>query len=223
MEAVVFKDAKRAQLSLLAPTEKRVVHWLARHMPVWVGPDHLTVLGFAAMLFAGLCYYFSQWNPSWLHLVNLSLAMNWFGDSLDGTLARYRNKQRPQYGFYVDHIIDAFSTLFILGGLALSGYMSERVALGLLVVYFMMCINVYLATYTVGTFRLSYWKLSPTEGRLVLALGNLVMLYHPYVQFQQHTYLLSDVAGVVGIGVMVVIMMMSVIQNIYQLYCAERV
>ncbi|MBI4553756.1 MAG: CDP-alcohol phosphatidyltransferase family protein [Candidatus Latescibacteria bacterium] len=223
MEAVAFKDATRAQFSLLAPTEKRALHWLARRMPAWVGPDHLTLLGFAAMLLAGLCYYLSQWSPSWLHLVNLTLAVNWFGDSLDGTLARYRNKQRPRYGFYVDHIIDAFSTLSIFGGLALSGYMSERIALGLLIVYFMASINVYLATYTMGTFRLSFWKLSPTEGRLILALGNLVVCYHPHILLQGHPYLLYDIGGVALLAVLVLILIGSVVRNTLILYRAERV
>jgi len=103
-----FKTAQRQQTSLLAPLERVCLNWLARNMPPWVKPDHLTLLGLVAMLMAGACYAIARWWPAALLMVNICLAINWFGDSLDGTLARARNKQRPRYGFYVDHIIDAF-------------------------------------------------------------------------------------------------------------------
>ena len=112
-----FKSAVRQQTSLLAPLERACLSWLARNMPSWVKPDHLTLLGFGAMLVAGVCYGLAKWWTPALLIVNLCLAINWFGDSLDGTLARTRNKQRPRYGFYVDHIIDAFGILFIICGL----------------------------------------------------------------------------------------------------------
>ena len=116
-----FKNADRQQTSILAPIERVCLNWLARNMPPWVKPDHLTLLGFAALLLAGASYAVAGWWPPALLVVNLCLALNWFGDSLDGTLARARNKQRPRYGFYVDHIIDAFGIMFTLVGLALSG------------------------------------------------------------------------------------------------------
>jgi archaetidylinositol phosphate synthase len=121
-------------------------------------------------------------------LVILFLALNWLGDSLDGTLARVRNRQRPRYGFYVDHIVDAFGTLFLLSGLALSGYMSKSIAAALLTAYLMLSIEVYLATYTIGTFHLSFWKFSPTELRILLAIGNIALLYCPIVQIAGSTY-----------------------------------
>src|SRR6266851_3749342 len=108
-----FKSAVRQQTSFLAPLERVCLNWLARNLPSWVKPDHLTLLGFAAMFVAGVCYALAKWWAPALLIVNLCLAVNWFGDSLDGTLARARNKQRPRYGFYVDHIIDAFGILFI--------------------------------------------------------------------------------------------------------------
>src|SRR5436853_4296784 len=174
-----FKNAVREQTSLLAPLERVCLSWLARNMPTWVKPDHLTLLGFIAMLVAGACYAVARWWPAAFLIVNVCLAINWFGDSLDGTLARVRNKQRPRYGFYVDHIIDAFGILFVISGLALSGLMSWNVALGVLVVYFMLSIDVYLATYTIGTFKISFYKFSPTELRILLAIGNLRALSHP--------------------------------------------
>jgi archaetidylinositol phosphate synthase len=218
-----FKTASRQQSSLLAPVERVCLNWLAQRMPGWVNSDHLTLLGFAAMLVAGVSYSLAgRWASAFL-IVNVCLALNWFGDSLDGTLARYRNKQRPRYGFYVDHIIDAFGILFVLCGLALSGYMSWAVALATLVVYFMLSIEVYLATYTMGTFRLSFYKLSPTELRILLAIGNLRAMSRPTVQVFGERYLFFDISAVVAIVLMGVILVVSVAHNTVELYRGERV
>src|SRR2546429_6683032 len=132
-----FRDAAREQTSILATIERAALYGFARRMPAWVNSDHLSILGLLGMIGAGTFYLLSKHNPLMLHLANVFIFLNWFGDSLDGTLARYRDRQRPRYGFYVDHIIDTFGALFLLFGLALSGYMSERVAAGLLIVYFM--------------------------------------------------------------------------------------
>ena len=120
-----FRDAARAQLSFLAPLEKRVLIWIARRLPAWVNSDHLTALGFLALAAAGVAYALAPNDSGWLHVVNLCLLLNWFGDSTDGTLARVRNHLRPRYGFYVDHAVDAVGTLLLLGGMGLSGYMSK--------------------------------------------------------------------------------------------------
>ena len=220
--ATKFRDAVRQQQSLLAPLERRCLHWLARRMPARVNPDHLTLLGFAAMFLAGASYALSQWWPPFLLVANLWLAVNWFGDSLDGTLARVRNCQRPRYGFYVDHIVDAFGTLFLISGLAISGYMAGGVAFALLVAFFLLSINVYLATYTLGTFQLSFWKLSPTEARILLAVGNTVVLFRPTVTVFGTQQRLFDVAGVVAVICMAFVLLVSVAQNTRKLYRAER-
>ncbi len=216
-----FHDAARRQESVLAPLERRCLHWLARHTPPWIGPDHLTVLGFLAMLFAGASYAWARWWPPALLVVNLWLAVNWLGDSLDGTLARVRNRQRPRYGFYVDHMVDSFGALFLLSGLAISGYMSERVAAGMLVAFLLLSINAYLATYTLGVFYLSYWKFSPTEIRVLLAVGNVVALLRPLVFGARWRFF--DVAGVVATAVMAVVLVASVALNTRALYRAEKV
>ena len=192
-------------------------------MPAWVRPDYLTLLGFAAMLAAGLLYAFAKWWPPSLLIVNLLLAVNWFGDSLDGTLARARNKQRPRYGFYVDHIVDAFGILFLINGLALSGYMTWVVALALLVTYFMLSIDVYLATYTIGTFKLSFYKFSPTELRVLLAIGNIWAFAHPTANVLGVFYLFFDVCAVSAIALMAVTILISVARNTITLYRAEKV
>jgi len=218
-----FKTAVRQQTSMLAPLERICLSWLARNMPSWVKPDHLTLLGFAAMLIAAVCYALSKWWAPALLLVNLCLAVNWFGDSLDGTLARTRNQQRPRYGFYVDHIIDAFGILSILCGLAVSGYMTWTIALAVLVVYFLISIDVYLATYTIGTFKLSFYKFSPTELRILLAFGNIRALSHPTANIFGDRYLFFDIGAVVAITLMAVVLVVSVTRNTITLYRAERV
>jgi len=210
-------------MSLLAPLEKKCLIWLARHTPRWINSDHLTVLGLVSLAGAGLSYWYARWNPAGLLWVILFLALNWLGDSLDGTLARVRQQQRPRYGFYVDHVVDAFGTFFLLAGLALSGYMSERVATGLLIAYFMLSIEVYLATYTVGTFHLSFWKFSPTELRILLMIGNLALFYRPVVHLFGGSYLLFDVGGVIGAAGMALMLLAAVAKHTAALYRAEPV
>ena len=153
----------------------------------------------------------------------LFLAVNWFGDSLDGTLARVRNRQRPRYGFYVDHVIDTFGALFLTSGLAFSGYMSTAIAAGLLIVFYMLSIEVYLATYTIGTFHLSFWIFGPTELRLVLAIGNLVLYFSDSstVKLIGGEYRLFDVGGAVGIVGMALMLIVATIRHTRMLYHGE--
>jgi phosphatidylglycerophosphate synthase len=218
-----FQEAGRAQASLLAPLEKKCLIWLARHTPRPVNSDHLTALGLASLAGAGVSYACARWNPACLLWVSLFLALNWLGDSLDGTLARVRNRQRPRYGFYIDHVVDAFGTLFLLAGLALSGYMSERIATGLLIAYFMLSIEVYLATYTIGTFQLSFWKFSPTELRILLIAGNIALLHKPVVHVFGGAYLLFDVGGAIGIAGMALMLLTAAARHAAALYRAEPV
>jgi archaetidylinositol phosphate synthase len=217
-----FRDAERKQLSLLAVVEKRTLIWMAQRMPIWVNSDHLTLLGFVAMFAAGACYWAASWNRTALLGVIVALAVNWFGDSLDGTLARVRNRLRPRYGFYVDHITDAIGTFFLMGGLALSSYMSPYIALGLLIAYFLLSIEVYLTTYTMGSFHLSFWSFGPTELRLLLCIGNIALFYRPVVGLFGRRYLLFDVGGTVGIVGMGLMLVWSAIRHTRDLYNAER-
>ena len=217
-----FRDAARVQQSLLATVEKKSLVWLARRLPAWVKPDHLTALGFASMILAGASYALARiWPPSLL-IVNIWLAVNWFGDSLDGTLARERQRQRPRYGFYVDHIVDSLGALFVIAGLGFSGYMNWWIAMGLLLSFYLLPINAYLATYTLGTFRLSYWKFSPTEIRILLAVGNAVALLRPTVRLIPMHPRFFDVSGVVAIASMAAVLAVSVVRNTVALYRLER-
>jgi len=218
-----FRDATRVLSSVLSPLEKRTLIWLARRMPSRVNSDHLTTLALVAMLCAGLSYWLSSVTPVGLVLVAFCLAVNWFGDSLDGTLARVRNHQRPRYGYYVDHVVDAFGALFLFGGLALSGYMHPGIAFGLLVVYLMLMVEIALAAHSVGTFRITHFFMGPTELRILLAIGNLVLIVHPNATIFGATYRLFDVGGAIGIAGLVVTLVVSAVRNTRLLYRAEPI
>jgi archaetidylinositol phosphate synthase len=218
-----FRAAERSHTSLLASAEKRALIWMARRMPAWLNSDHLTVLGFVSLLAVGLSYWYARYSPIGLMLVIVFFVLNWFGDSLDGTLARVRDQQRPRYGFYVDHILDACGSVFVFGGLTLSGYMSERVAVGLLAVYLLLSIEVYLATYTVGKFKLSFGAFGPTELRLLLMIGNIALLTKPYAMLFGKQYLLFDVGGAIGIAGMGIALVCSIVKHTAHLYRTEPI
>jgi archaetidylinositol phosphate synthase len=217
-----FVPAKRIQQSFVAAAEKKVLLWLATRTPAWINSDHLTALGFAGNIAAGVCYALAAWEPMMLLGAVACLAVNWLGDSLDGTLARVRKRQRPRYGFYVDHVIDTFSAFFLIGGLALSGYVHPAIAMGMLVAFLMLSVEVYLASYTLKTFRLSYAKFGPTEIRILLAIGSVALLFRPVIHILGRPYLLFDVGGVIAIAGMVSILTVSAICHTVQLYREER-
>jgi len=221
MSATQFDEARRVSTSVLTSSERRCLLWLASRLPRWINSDHLTMLALLAMLMTGVSYSLARSHPLALVLAVVWLAVNWFGDSLDGTLARVRGHQRPRYGFYVDHVVDCFGVLFLLAGLALSGYMSPLVAMGLLVAYFMLSIEVYLATYCLTVFRLSFWGFGPTELRLVLAIGTLALLFDPTVDLVGQRYRLFDVGGLAATAGLAITLVVAVIRNVRALYQAE--
>lgn len=221
VQARTFRPATRVLESILAPAERRALRWFAAHMPACINSDHLTVLGFGAMVGAGFAYWAAKVEPRALILVCVFLALNWFGDSLDGTLARFRDQQRPRYGFYVDHVIDAVGALLLLGGLALSGYMHPWIAIGLLLAYNLLAMESYLASYTIGEFRLTHFLFGPTELRVLLIIGNLYLLYKPVVHILGRTMLLFDVGGAAGIVGMLLIFTITTIRNTTRLYREE--
>lgn len=168
--------------SFTAGAEKKLLVSLARRLPSWIGPDHLTALGVLAMAGAGLCYRLLAVSPLALLGVNLFLFLNWFGDSLDGTLARVRQKQRPRYGFYVDHLVDAFGAIFLLGGLASSGLVTPYAALGLLIAYMLLQIHIALKAHTTRVFQIAFAGIGGTEARILLGGLNLALLAWPGLQ-----------------------------------------
>jgi archaetidylinositol phosphate synthase len=222
LQTAIFTNPERIQLSILSNFEKRTLIWLAQRMPRCISSDHLTILGFFGMVLAGISYWMSSWNELALFLVILWLAVNWFGDSLDGTLARVRNQQRPRYGFYVDHVIDAFGILFLVAGLALSGYMSLWIAAGFLIAYYLLSIEIALATVSLGKFRLSFGLFGPTELRILLSVGNIVLFFRSQIQLFGNQYKLFDVGGVIGIAALLIIVLHSAAKNTITLYKEER-
>lgn len=212
-------NTQRIQASFSTRVEKKILVWLAERTPAGINSDHLTALGFLGQIMAGIFYALSRWNRYWLLAVIASLAVNWLGDSLDGTLARVRQQQRPRYGFYVDHMVDSLGAVAMLGGLGLSGYMHPWIAVGLLIAFLLLSIQSYLATYTLGEFRLSFWGFGPTELRLLLAIGNLALFRWPLV-LRGH-YRLFDVGGTVGLIGMSVMIVFFTFKNGYRLYRGE--
>jgi archaetidylinositol phosphate synthase len=218
-----FVPAKRIQHSFIADLEKRALVWLANQTPQWINSDHLTAFGFVAQCFVGVCYALSRFNPDMLLVGTVCLALNWLGDSLDGTLARVRNRQRPRYGFYVDHIADTVAAFFLMGGLAVSGYVHPLIGLGVLVVFLMLSIEAYLATYTLGEFRLSYWKFGPTEIRILLVVGNLALLKHSVIKIFVWHVRLFDLGGAIAIAGMAMMLIASAVRHTRQLYREEKI
>jgi phosphatidylglycerophosphate synthase len=216
-----FTSARRVHRSMLAAGEKRLLIWMAERMPRWIDSDHLTALGFLALPGVAAAYCWARSSPAGFALATALFVVNWFGDSLDGTLARVRNRQRPRYGFYIDHVLDTCGSVCVFGGLALSGYMSERVALALLVAWLLLSVEVYLATYTLGDFHLSFAAFGPTEFRLLMIAGNIAVLYRPVVTLLGHHYLLFDVGGVIGAAGMLLAFLWSAVRHGAQLYRAE--
>jgi phosphatidylglycerophosphate synthase len=216
-----FVPARRVNQSLTAGAEKRVLEWMARRAPMWVTSDRLTALGFAAQCGAGVCYAVSGSRPYALLLVIACLALNWLGDSLDGTLARVRNCQRPRYGFYVDHVVDIFGATALLCGLGFSGYIHWQIALAMLVAFLLLAGESYLATYTLSRFQLSQGLFGPTELRLLLIAGNLTLLRNPYVGVFGQRVLLFDLGGAIGAAGMAVAVVALAVRHTAQLYREE--
>lgn len=216
-----FHSARRIQESVVATLEKRALIWMAVRIPGCVNSDQLTALGFVAQLAVGASYALARYDRLWLLAGIGFLALNWLGDSLDGTLARVRNQQRPRYGFYVDHMLDSFGSVALMGGMAFSGYMSPAIAAGLLALFLLLSIQTYLATYTLGEFRMSFWSFGPTELRILLAAGNLALFRWPMVLHGRCR--LFDFGGVIGIIGMTAMLLFFTAKNIARLYRGERI
>jgi archaetidylinositol phosphate synthase len=213
----------RVQESLLAPLEKRALIWIAQRMPRAVNSDHLTVLGITSMLAAGLAYWYSSVNPLGLWIVNICLVLNWFGDSLDGTLARVRNRQRPRYGYYVDHVVDVIAISLLMGGMAISGHLRPVIAAFFLVGYLLLSSEVFLATHALHKFQISFFKFSPTELRILLIIGNLFVYYmDPRVALLGDIWQLYDIGFAIGAAGVFLIFAITSIRHTVQLYNEER-
>ena len=172
-----IESHERVNDILLGPLERPALQWLAAHQPAWMTPDILTGIGIFGSVMIFICYWLSRFNPAFLWLASLGFVINWYGDSLDGTLARYRNIQRPQYGFFVDHVVDAISEVMVFFGLGLTIYVRFSIAAIALVGYLLMSIYVYVTTAVTGTFQISYGRFGPTEVRVIAILANAAMFF----------------------------------------------
>ena len=183
-------DAVRIQTSVLNAAEKKVLVWLAERQPRWMTSDILTYIGTFGAVVIAVGYMLSSRNINWLWLSSLGFVINWYGDSLDGTLARVRNRQRPVYGYYLDHTIDAINELIIVLGIGLSGLMHLDLALIILALYFMLTINVSINAHLKKEFRLTYAKMGPTEFRMIMIIVNTLFILVPWLGGFSHAFLL---------------------------------
>ena len=193
-----FENARRVNEALTARMEKRALQWMAERAPMWVSSDQLTVLGLCAQIGAGICFALSRYDRSFLLAVIACLALNWLGDSLDGTLARVRRQERPRYGFYVDHIVDVLGSVALMCGLAWSGLLHPATAMAMLIAFLVLSSESYLAAYTLKRFELSQGIFGPTEIRILLAMGCLAALRSPYATVFGHRMFLFDLGGMIA-------------------------
>jgi phosphatidylglycerophosphate synthase len=212
----------RDHTSVLAAVERHVLIWLAKRMPTYVTSDGLTCLGAVGMVGVGCALAAASLSRGWLALVPVFLAVNWFGDSLDGTLARVRHAQRPRYGYYLDHVVDLANTLVLFAGLAVSGIASPLVAAGLLVAYLLLAAESFLATHALGVFRISFAGFGPTELRILLSVGAIVAIGRPVVTpFGLGEVRLWDVGGLCGIAGMLTVFAINAVRNARALSAAD--
>ena len=220
MTAHFLHDHTRIQESILAPPERLVLRFFAGMMPARINPDHLTLLGVLGTVGAASFYCLGRWDSSYVYLASLAIVLNWFGDSMDGTLARHRHRLRPRYGYYIDHILDSVGAALVVAGLTLGGFMSLRPAAAFLAVYFLLNIHIYLATAATGEFKISFGLLGPTELRIGLIVGNWFLVTHPVVHVAGRSYLLFDLGAIIGAGVLLLILIVAsarVARRLYQL------
>lgn len=215
-------DAVRIQTSVLNALEKKVLVWLAERQPKWMTSDILTYIGTFGSVIIALGYILSSRNIAFLWLSSLGFVINWYGDSLDGTLARVRNRQRPIYGYYIDHTVDGINELIMFIGIGLSGLVHFNLAMLVLAVYFMLTINVSINAHLKKEFRLTYVKLGPTEFRIIMIVINtLLATIKPLSAFSRTYELLGteftlrtlDYAGIVILVVLFIIYFVTIIKD----------
>ena len=219
-----MSDHVREHRSVLAAAEKRLLIAIAQRLPRSITSDHLTLLAFGAMGLAGLGYALARQNPLWLWVSIGALALNWFGDSLDGTVARVRKLERPRYGFYIDHVVDIVGITALMAGLACSGFMTPMIALALLVAYLLVSGEVFLATSVSKVFRMSFAGFGPTELRILLGIGTYALQSDPHVMLAWFgSVRLFDLGGVIATAGLMVALAVSVWRNASHLSQLEPV
>jgi phosphatidylglycerophosphate synthase len=213
------KSHKRVNDILLGPLERPALLWLSAHMPPWISPDILTLIGILGAVIICAAYVLTNVDRGFLWLASLGFVINWFGDSLDGSLARYRRIERPKYGFFVDHTVDAFSQLLIFLGLGLSPYVSFSIAALALVGYLLMTVLVYVDTYVSGVFKISYGKFGPTEMRVLAILANAIFFFvgRPVVETAMGTVAVYDLLVLAIAFALIVVFLVSTLKRAREL------
>jgi archaetidylinositol phosphate synthase len=216
-----FTVARRDNHAITASIEKRALRWMAHRAPHWLSSDQLTVLGLGAQIAAGVAYALSRYNRYALLLAILCIVLNWFGDSMDGTLARVRDQSRPRYGFYVDHVVDIFGSVALMAGLGSSGFLHWQTAVAMLIAFLLLASESYLATYTLSCFQLSQSIFGPTEIRILLIVGTLALLHNPYSTVFGRRMLLFDLGGTIAAVLMFATAIFVSVKHTAQLYREE--
>jgi archaetidylinositol phosphate synthase len=207
-------DHVREHNSVLATAEKRLLIAIAQRLPRAITSDHLTLLAFGSMGLAGAAYALAQRDKVWLWVSIGALALNWFGDSLDGTVARVRRLERPRYGFYIDHVVDIVGITALMAGLAWSGFMTPVIALAVLIAYLLVSGEVFLATSVHRVFRMSFAGFGPTELRILLAIGTCALQRDPHVAIAWFGPVrLFDVGGVIAAAGLIIALAASIWRN----------
>lgn len=202
-----IKSHKRINDIFLASLERPALNWLAAHTPSWLGPDHMTVLGLFGSLVIFTGYWLTNLNPAFLWLASLGFLINWYGDSLDGTLARFRRQERPVYGFFVDHTVDAISEVLVFLGLGLSPFVRFDLACLALIGYLLLSVLVYIRTCVKGEFVISYGKLGPTEARLIAVTANTLIFF---IGNPQMTVFNLDLSVYDGLVALIVVLLFGI-------------
>jgi archaetidylinositol phosphate synthase len=214
-------STRRVNRALTAEIEKRFLMWMAERAPRWLTSDQLTFLGFASQIAAGAFYVVSRYSQHGLIGVAICIVLNWFGDSMDGTLARVRHQQRPRYGFYVDHMVDVVGATALMCGLGCSGFIHWPVAIAMLIGFLLLAAESYLAIHTLACFKMSQGWFGPTEIRILLIAGNLALLRSPYATLFGHRLLLFDLGGAIAALLMALMVIATAVRHTVELYRQE--
>lgn len=212
------KQSQRIQTSFLNGVEKKALVWLAERLPQWVTSDMLTLAGVLGAFLTGLGFALTHYGIGWLWLSSAGLVINWYGDSLDGTLARVRNRQRPLYGYYLDHTVDCINEAFMFVGAGLSPLVDFNLALAVFILYLCLTVNVSINAHLKSEFRLTYAKLGPTEFRLIIIVVNTLLILFPgllgfSLVLGGHAFSTLDLVAMVLIAILTVIYLVTIVAD----------
>ena len=214
------KEQQAINTAITGKAEEKAKEWICPRIPQWINPDHLTVLGYIGMIITGLGFVFGFINRWYILLIPFGLFVNWFGDSFDGSIARYRNKGRPKYGYYIDKIVDAVAVITLSLGIGLSGFFKIEIALLFASIYLALMSHVDLVTHVQGQNRNAFGLFGPTEIRIVGALFSIYMFFSKVYYFDIYGYTVTqyDIALFVLSVVMAIILLISIFKKGIELH-----